>query len=86
MQNTPLWRRDEEGRPLCNGCGLFKKLHGVNRPLSLATGVVKKRNRAKGNKEKKGSSASASRASRKATAAAAEKQKRKMKDQDDDEE
>jgi hypothetical protein len=45
--NTPLWRRDEAGKPLCNGCGLFKKLHGVDRPLSLATGIIKKRNRSR---------------------------------------
>ena len=48
-QTTPLWRRNPEGYPLCNACGLFLKLHGVVRPLSLKTDVIKKRNRGSGN-------------------------------------
>ncbi|KAK4187298.1 nitrogen catabolic enzyme regulatory protein [Podospora australis] len=47
-QTTPLWRRNPEGQPLCNACGLFLKLHGVVRPLSLKTDVIKKRNRGSG--------------------------------------
>ncbi|EIE80678.1 global nitrogen regulator protein [Rhizopus delemar RA 99-880] len=43
--NTPLWRRSPEGAVLCNACGLFLKLHGVVRPLSLKSDVIKKRNR-----------------------------------------
>lgn len=48
-QTTPLWRRNPNGEPLCNACGLFLKLHGVVRPLSLKTDVIKKRNRGNGN-------------------------------------
>ncbi|CAO3631166.1 unnamed protein product [Mucor hiemalis] len=44
-ETTPLWRRDAAGNALCNACGLFLKLHGVVRPLSLKTDVIKKRNR-----------------------------------------
>lgn len=26
---TTLWRRNNEGEPVCNACGLYYKLHGV---------------------------------------------------------
>ncbi|KAG0672334.1 hypothetical protein C6P45_003018 [Maudiozyma exigua] len=48
---TPLWRRDPNGRTLCNACGLFQKLHGTMRPLSLKSDVIKKRNTKKRTKK-----------------------------------
>ncbi|KAI8994604.1 hypothetical protein BDB01DRAFT_773383 [Pilobolus umbonatus] len=42
---TPLWRRDEAGNTICNACGLYYKLHGVHRPVSMKRSVIKRRKR-----------------------------------------
>ncbi|KAF4973118.1 hypothetical protein FZEAL_9406 [Fusarium zealandicum] len=70
-QTTPLWRRNPEGQPLCNACGLFLKLHGVVRPLSLKTDVIKKRNRGSGSNVPVGGTST--RAKKTASAAASRK-------------
>ena len=31
----PLFLRNNDGEPVCNACGLYYKLHGVNRPLAM---------------------------------------------------
>lgn len=35
---TTLWRRNAEGEPVCNACGLYMKLHGVSSPRNPPPG------------------------------------------------
>ncbi|KAG6815281.1 hypothetical protein H0H87_003352 [Tephrocybe sp. NHM501043] len=40
-----LWRKDDEGKTVCNACGLYYKLHGSARPISMKSDVIRKRSR-----------------------------------------
>nr|XP_024219353.1 GATA-binding factor A [Halyomorpha halys] len=42
---TTLWRRNNEGEPVCNACGLYFKLHGVNRPQNMRKDGIQTRKR-----------------------------------------
>ncbi|ESO03008.1 hypothetical protein HELRODRAFT_80803 [Helobdella robusta] len=42
---TTLWRRSNEGEPVCNACGLYFKLHGIPRPLSMRKEGIQTRKR-----------------------------------------
>ncbi|EHB17809.1 Transcription factor GATA-5, partial [Heterocephalus glaber] len=57
--HTTLWRRNTEGEPVCNACGLYMKLHGVPRPLAMKKESIQTRKRKpKGITKAKGSSGS----------------------------
>ncbi|XP_014300783.1 box A-binding factor isoform X2 [Microplitis demolitor] len=42
---TSLWRRNTCGEPVCNACGLYYKLHNVNRPLAMKKDNIQTRKR-----------------------------------------
>ena len=54
ITNTTLWRRNNEGEPVCNACGLYFKLHGVNRPLAMRKdGIQTRKRKPKGQQKSK---------------------------------
>lgn len=42
---TTIWRRNVLGEAVCNACGLYFKLHGVNRPLNMRRDTIHTRRR-----------------------------------------
>ncbi|KAJ7574145.1 hypothetical protein C8J56DRAFT_735548, partial [Mycena floridula] len=41
--NTSVWRRNETGKHVCNACGVYARLNGRERPLSLKRNKIKPR-------------------------------------------
>ncbi|KAI5628401.1 endothelial transcription factor GATA-2 [Silurus asotus] len=50
---TTLWRRNTNGEPVCNACGLYYKLHNINRPLTMKKEGIQTRNRKMSSKSKR---------------------------------
>ncbi|XP_037924076.1 box A-binding factor isoform X2 [Hermetia illucens] len=44
-RHTSLWRRNPHGEPVCNACGLYFKLHNVQRPLAMKKDTIQTRKR-----------------------------------------
>ncbi|XP_066601370.1 uncharacterized protein [Prorops nasuta] len=48
---TTIWRRNMKGEMVCNACGLYYKLHGINRPVTMRRDTIHtRRRRPKGEK------------------------------------
>lgn len=44
-QTTTIWRRNNKGEMVCNACGLYFKLHGVDRPHTMRRDTIHTRRR-----------------------------------------
>ncbi|KAG0279330.1 hypothetical protein BGZ96_001987 [Linnemannia gamsii] len=42
---TPLWRKNDAGEPICNACGLYAKLHKRARPVTMRKSKISRRRR-----------------------------------------
>lgn len=47
VTQTSLWRKNEFGKPVCNACGLYEKLHHTQRPVTMRKEQVVRRRRYK---------------------------------------
>ncbi|XP_054281988.1 uncharacterized protein LOC129000770 [Macrosteles quadrilineatus] len=54
-RTTTIWRRNPLGEMVCNACGLYYKLHNVNRPATMRRDTIHtRRRRPRGDKTTKG--------------------------------
>ncbi|RZC27658.1 GATA domain containing protein [Asbolus verrucosus] len=44
-QTTTIWRRNMKGEMVCNACGLYYKLHGIDRPHTMRRDTIHTRRR-----------------------------------------
>lgn len=44
-QTTTIWRRNLRGDMVCNACGLYFKLHGIDRPVTMRRDTIHTRRR-----------------------------------------
>ncbi|XP_055343552.1 uncharacterized protein LOC129591774 [Paramacrobiotus metropolitanus] len=43
VDTTTLWRRDQNGNPVCNACGLYFRMYGVARPATMRRDNIRTR-------------------------------------------
>ncbi|KAJ7626829.1 hypothetical protein FB45DRAFT_1081643, partial [Roridomyces roridus] len=44
-RQTSVWRKNKEGLQVCNACGVYARLRGKERPLSLRRNKIKPRSK-----------------------------------------
>ncbi|XP_045108916.1 nitrogen catabolic enzyme regulatory protein-like isoform X2 [Portunus trituberculatus] len=68
---TSLWRRNSQGDPVCNACGLYFKLHNVNRPITMKKESIQTRKRKSKNRNDSKQSSTSSSSSSSSTSSSA---------------
>lgn len=58
-QTTTIWRRNIRGEMVCNACGLYFKLHGIDRPVTMRRDTIHTRRRRPKASDARGRSGSA---------------------------